>query len=360
MHSWSLFLTLIPSKHVAKEVPHSNGTVLDDFQSIRLDMDFDVASLDITEEFANITLNDEEVQKEPETVALELSPFETDNVHTKSSMFTKLKLYLTSKQKRQDNNSIEENQFDNSQIPFSPMSNLVPVKDQVKLNGNLFSGKPITLDDIIEQNNQRIDELNTQQDYISPIMDKNIHDLEQEIKSIEESTTLYKVEKPKIKFNAFNDVLVYHNESYPPYSPQSCFSPYPESVISPTSSGSLSGSVKKSRSPQICRKLSVSNLKPNFTRRKLSQSQTLPLQINNNLNKIDNPQHSILKSKFNTNFEAETMNTKKQDTVQVDYFMKKFEQTEFEKSLNEPNLNKLRLIQLQDYYRLLESTGHCH
>jgi hypothetical protein len=362
MPSWLRFIRLHPSKHGSKEIPHSNAVLSEDFQSVRLNLDFDMVSLDLANELDSIKLNNDNSSQCNKT-SIELSPFES--IHTKPSVFVKLKQYIGSKHKKGTNNETNiqgsySKFFDSNLIQYSPVSIKIAVKGQPEnesMNGNLFLGDAITLDEIIEQNNQKFVKAIKNQDEFNTIKPgPTLQNMNHNLQLINDFSNFYTPEKlGKIQFKTDNDVLIYQQNNYTQNSPESTF--INDSDNSPISSASINGSNKFSSSPQLRRRLSVGNLKPSFNKRILSGTQTLPLQLNKNLNKVDNSTQSILKSRYNTNFETEVANTKKQDSVQIDNFMKKFEQTMFEKTINESNVNKLRLKQLQNYYQLLESSA---
>lgn len=362
MPSWLKFIKFLPSKQGSKEIPHSNVSLSEDFQSVRLNLNFDMVSLDLADELESIKLNNDNTNQGNKT-SIELSPFES--IHTKPSVFVKLKQYIVSKHKKATSNetNIQDSYskfFDSNLIQYSPESIRLAVRgppENELIIGNLFLGDAITLDEIIEQNNQKIEEAMKNHDQfntikLGPTWQKMNHNLQ----STNDFSNFYTPEKlGKIQFKADNDVLIYQQDNDPHNSPES--TSINDSDNSPISSSSINGWKKFSSSPQLRRRLSVGSLKPSLSKRILSGTQTLPLQLNKNLNKVDNSTHSILKSKYNSNFETEAANTKKQDSVQIDYFMKIFEQKMFEKTINESNVNKLRLKQLQDYYQLLESSA---
>lgn len=340
MKSWSWFLAKEP---VIPKIPQCPTNILADFNSIQLNVNFDDFSLELEQEMDNVILPQYDSPEPTQSKVIELSPFESVMSGEKPSMFSRIKRHISIKLKNQKSGFLNIPADSSIFAQFSPVNLKLPLNDNERtkqnrmLSNNLFSGISTSVDDIIEQTNLEIERSNLQ------IFKDNI-----EIKSISMKNLkdLYYTEKPsKIKFNAFNDVLVYQKDDY--------------------QVNSTSGSLKSQDSDYSLRldlfpKLRQS-LKSTQSNRILSRnhskqgefSKTLPLRANKKLTNVLTPTHSILKNKLNSNFEAEIEGTKKLDSVNINHFMKEFHRTEIEKADNEPYLRPMRLQQMASYHHQL-------
>ncbi|ABN68179.2 predicted protein [Scheffersomyces stipitis CBS 6054] len=216
----------------------------------------------------------------------------------------------------------------------SPVNMRIPVKEDWK------TGVGVPIDISIFQNNG----------FGSPISEQCVQD------------------NKSIKFKQYVDMLVYNNKF--PYSSSTSSEKIDRSCASPVSNDSYQDNsnwsnawpkkrLRKSKSAPFKRMVplesSYEGSENPSTRRKRSISLSLTRRTIKNISNIpetpaSRPVSSILKNKINSNFDIERQNTVRDDTVNIEAFLKNFERFEMEKYEKESQLEHLRHQQIQHYY----------